>query len=186
MDLSHLAPSGVSRVQKPGLRAIWNIPVGPQIGRACRSIRSAVLCIHLLRPPAPTSMGAIGGAKICMPTRLLPSTPIQASVSGIFKFVHHDLWDMDNPTPPNLLTVMHEGRLRDVVAQGTKMGYLYVFDRVTGEPLWPIEEQPQAASELPEYGGMAHTATSHKTTPLNARSVYRGGMFRIFRPKQSS
>ena len=65
-----------------------------------------------------------------------------------FQFVHHDLWDMDNPAPPNLLTVVHDGRLRDVVAQGTKMGYLYVFDRVTGEPLWPIEERPQPASEL--------------------------------------
>ncbi|MEM8485423.1 MAG: pyrroloquinoline quinone-dependent dehydrogenase [Bacteroidota bacterium] len=67
-----------------------------------------------------------------------------------FQFVHHDLWDMDAPTPPNLLTVVHDGELRDVVAQGTKMGYLYVFDRVTGEPLWPIEEEPQAASQLPD------------------------------------
>ena len=80
-----------------------------------------------------------------------------------FQFVHHDLWDMDNPTPPNLLTVMHEGRLRDVVAQGTKMGYLYVFDRVTGEPLWPIEEQPQAASELPDMA--AWPTQPHPTNP---------------------
>ena len=59
-----------------------------------------------------------------------------------FQMVHHDLWDMDNPTPPTLLTVEHDGRFVDAVAQGTKMGLLYVFDRVTGEPLWPIEERP--------------------------------------------
>ena len=67
-----------------------------------------------------------------------------------FQIVHHDLWDMDNPTPPNLLTVEHEGRMVDVVAQGTKRGLLFVFDRVTGEPLWPIEERPVAESELPD------------------------------------
>ena len=67
-----------------------------------------------------------------------------------FQFVHHDLWDMDSPTPPTLLTVEHDGEPVDVVAQGTKMGLLYVFDRETGEPLWPIEERPAPASELPE------------------------------------
>ena len=67
-----------------------------------------------------------------------------------FQFVHHDLWDMDNPTPPTLLTVRHEGEIVDVVAQGTKMGYLYVFNRETGEPLWPIEEHPAPQSKLPD------------------------------------
>lgn len=67
-----------------------------------------------------------------------------------YQFVRHDLWDMDNPTPPTLLTVRHEGRMVDVVAQGTKMGLLFVFDRVSGEPLWPIEERPVPESELPD------------------------------------
>lgn len=66
------------------------------------------------------------------------------------QLVHHDLWDMDNPTPPTLLTVEHDGEMRDVVAQGTKMGLLFVFDRVTGEPLWPVEERPVPESELPD------------------------------------
>ena len=67
-----------------------------------------------------------------------------------FQLVHHDLWDLDNPTPPTLLTVEHEGKKVDVVAQGTKMGLLFVFDRVTGEPLWPIEERPVPQTEIPE------------------------------------
>ena len=64
------------------------------------------------------------------------------------QLVHHDLWDLDNPTPPTLLTVTHEGKKRDIVAQGTKMGLLFVFDRVTGEPLWPIEERPTEPSRI--------------------------------------
>lgn len=64
------------------------------------------------------------------------------------QLVHHDLWDLDCPQPPTLLTVQHEGKSVDVVAQGTKMGLLFVFNRVTGEPLWPIEERPQAQSRI--------------------------------------
>jgi quinoprotein glucose dehydrogenase len=64
------------------------------------------------------------------------------------QLVHHDLWDLDLPQPPTLLTVVHEGRKRDIVAQGTKMGLLFAFDRVTGEPLWPIEERPTEPSRL--------------------------------------
>ncbi|MBW3628593.1 MAG: PQQ-binding-like beta-propeller repeat protein [Gemmatimonadetes bacterium] len=66
-----------------------------------------------------------------------------------FQTVHHDLWDMDLTATPTLLTVRHEGRPRDVVALATKLGFLYVFDRATGEPLWPIEERPVPASDMP-------------------------------------
>lgn len=66
-----------------------------------------------------------------------------------FQFVHHDLWDYDLPAAPKLLTVMHNGKKVDVVAQPTKMGMLFVFDRVTGKPLWPIEERPVPKSDVP-------------------------------------
>ncbi len=65
-----------------------------------------------------------------------------------FQTVHHDLLDKDLPCPPVLLTVNHHGKRVDAVAQGTKHGLLFVFDRVTGEPLWPIEERPVQASTL--------------------------------------
>jgi quinoprotein glucose dehydrogenase len=65
-----------------------------------------------------------------------------------FQIVHHDLLDKDLPCPPVLLTVTHNGKKVDAVAQGTKHGLLFVFDRVTGEPLWPIEERPVPASDL--------------------------------------
>ena len=65
-----------------------------------------------------------------------------------FQIVHHDLLDKDLPCPPVLLTVNHNGKKIDAVAQGSKHGLLFCFDRVTGEPLWPIEERPVPQSTL--------------------------------------
>ena len=61
-----------------------------------------------------------------------------------FQLVHHGLWDYDNPAPPNLVTITVEGKRVDAVAQVTKQGFTYVFDRVTGSPVWPIVERPVA------------------------------------------
>lgn len=66
-----------------------------------------------------------------------------------FQFVHHDLWDYDAPAAPKLLTVRHNGKIVDAVAQPTKMGFLFVFDRVTGAALWPIEERAVPKSDVP-------------------------------------
>ena len=66
-----------------------------------------------------------------------------------YQLVHHDLWDYDLPAPPNLLTVTQGGKKIDAVAQVTKMGMVFVFNRETGEPLFPIEERPVPASTLP-------------------------------------
>jgi quinoprotein glucose dehydrogenase len=66
-----------------------------------------------------------------------------------FQMVHHDIWDYDNPTAPQLLTVRHNGKRMDAVAQVGKEGFVWVFDRVTGEPLWPIEERPVPHSDMP-------------------------------------
>jgi quinoprotein glucose dehydrogenase len=66
-----------------------------------------------------------------------------------FQEVHHDIWDRDLPSPPSLVTLERNGKKIDAVAQTTKSGYVYVFDRETGKPLFPIEERPVAASDLP-------------------------------------
>lgn len=66
-----------------------------------------------------------------------------------YQVVHHDLWDRDLPSNPNLVTVTHNGKKVDAVAQITKHGYVFLFDRVTGKPLFPIEERPVPASDLP-------------------------------------
>jgi quinoprotein glucose dehydrogenase len=65
-----------------------------------------------------------------------------------YQMVHHDLWDRDLPAPPNLVTVRHGGKRVDAVAQVTKSGHVFVFNRETGEPLFPIDEVPVPASDL--------------------------------------
>ena len=65
-----------------------------------------------------------------------------------YQLVHHDLWDYDLPAPPNLITIKRDEKMVDAVAQVTKMGMVFVFDRDTGEPIFPIEERPVPASSL--------------------------------------
>jgi quinoprotein glucose dehydrogenase len=87
-----------------------------------------------------------------------------------FQTVHHDLWDYDLTAAPQLVTVRHEGREIDAVAQATKQGFLFVFDRVTGEPLWPIEERPVPPSTVP--GEMAWPTQPYPTVlPTTARQT---------------
>ena len=66
-----------------------------------------------------------------------------------FQGVHHDIWDRDFPSPPVLLTVEREGRRIEAVAQTSKQGYVYVFERRTGRPLFPIEERAVPMSDTP-------------------------------------
>lgn len=66
-----------------------------------------------------------------------------------FQTVHHGLWDYDLPAPPNLVTIRPHGEPLDAVVAPTKTGFLFVFDRVTGEPVWPIEEHPVPQSDVP-------------------------------------
>jgi len=66
-----------------------------------------------------------------------------------YQLVHHGIWDQDIPCAPILADVMIDGQMRKIVAQPTKQAFLYVFDRVTGEPIWPIVERPVPAGNVP-------------------------------------
>ncbi|NNM34785.1 MAG: PQQ-binding-like beta-propeller repeat protein, partial [Gemmatimonadetes bacterium] len=66
-----------------------------------------------------------------------------------FQIIHHDIWDWDNPTFPILADIEIDGEERKIVAQLTKQGFTYVFDRLTGEPIWPIEERPVPQTDVP-------------------------------------
>jgi PQQ enzyme repeat len=65
-----------------------------------------------------------------------------------FQTTHHDIWDRDLPAPPNLITVKKDGKAIDAVAQVTKQGFIFVFDRVTGQPIFPIKEIKAQKSNL--------------------------------------
>jgi len=66
-----------------------------------------------------------------------------------FQIVHHGLWDYDPASAPNLVTITVNGKRIDAVVQLTKQGWAFVFDRVTGRPIWPIEERPVGRSDVP-------------------------------------
>ena len=66
-----------------------------------------------------------------------------------YQTIHHDVWDYDPDAAPQLVTVKHDGKMVDAVALASKNGFLYVFNRDTGKPLWPIEERPVPASDAP-------------------------------------
>lgn len=81
-----------------------------------------------------------------------------------FQFVHHDIFDRDVPAPPNLVTLTRGGKKVDAVAQVTKQGFIFVFDRETGEPLFPIEEVSAPPSDVP--GEEAWPTQPLPTAPL--------------------
>lgn len=66
-----------------------------------------------------------------------------------YQVVHHDIWDYDIPCPPNLIQVKKDGNIIDALAQPTKMGHLFILNRDTGEPIFPIEERAVPQSKIP-------------------------------------
>lgn len=80
-----------------------------------------------------------------------------------FQITHHDIWDYDLPAPPVVADIVVDGESRKVVAQPTKVGFLFVLDRVTGEPVWPVEERPVPPSTL--KGEVASPTQPHPTKP---------------------
>ena len=92
-----------------------------------------------------------------------------------FQTVHHDLWDYDLTAAPKLLTIRdpsQPARTVDVVAQAGKTGFLYVFERKTGRPIWPIEEKPVPRSEVPGEVSSPTQPIPTKLPPF-ARQVFR-------------
>ncbi len=87
-----------------------------------------------------------------------------------FQFVHHDLWDRDLPTAPVLGTVTKDGRTVDVVMQATKTGELFVFERATGTPLYPIEEIPVPQTTL--KGEQSWPTQPRSTLPAFSRQAF--------------
>lgn len=88
-----------------------------------------------------------------------------------FQTVHHGLWDYDNPAAPNLLDITVNGRRVKAVAQVTKQGYVYTFDRVTGRPVWPIEERPVPASDVPGERASATQPIPSKPAPYEYQGI---------------
>jgi len=88
-----------------------------------------------------------------------------------YQMVHHDLWDYDNASPPTLGTITHGGKRVDVVIQPNKTGFLFVFDRKTGKPIWPIEERPVPQSTVPGEATSPTQPFPTKPEPFDRQGV---------------
>jgi quinoprotein glucose dehydrogenase len=90
-----------------------------------------------------------------------------------YQLVHHDIWDWDIPTAPILLDVEVDGRAVKAVAQLTKQAFTFVFDRETGEPVWPIHEVPQPASDVPGERAAATQPIPTRPAPFDRQGFSR-------------
>ncbi len=88
-----------------------------------------------------------------------------------YQLVHHGLWDYDTPAAPNLIDITVGGKPVKAVAQVTKQAFVYVFDRVTGQPVWPIEEQPVPASSVPGEHAAKTQPFPTRPAPIDIQGV---------------
>lgn len=88
-----------------------------------------------------------------------------------FQTVHHGLWDYDLPAPPNVITVRQAGRNVDAVVQVTKQGLVFAFERVTGKPLWPIEERTVPRSDVPGEQSWPTQPFPSKPAPITRTGI---------------
>ncbi len=88
-----------------------------------------------------------------------------------YQLVHHGLWDYDMPAPPALATIRVAGQRIDAVVQLTKMGFVFVFDRVNGKPVWPIEERPVPQSDAPGERAWPTQPYPARPPPLTEQGV---------------
>ncbi|GLU51749.1 outer membrane protein assembly factor BamB family protein [Dyadobacter frigoris] len=108
-----------------------------------------------------------------------------------FQLVHHDIWDRDIPAPPNLITIKKDGKTIDAVAQVTKAGFVYVFDRVTGKPVYPINEIAVPKSDIPEEKSWPtqpvptlpkpYARTTFTESDINPHSVDHDSLLTVYR-----
>src|SRR5207248_11495770 len=89
------------------------------------------------------------------------------SLHDALPIFRHDVWDLDFPAAPNLVRVKRDGRMVDAVAQVTKTGYVFVLDRRTGAPLFPIQERPVPASPLDGEQLRSEEHTSELQSPYD-------------------
>ena len=88
-----------------------------------------------------------------------------------YQLVHHGLWDYDLPAAPSLIDIKVDGRPIKAVAQVTKQAFVYVFDRLTGKPVWPIEEQPVLASSVPGESASKTQPIPSKPAPFDLQGA---------------
>jgi len=93
-----------------------------------------------------------------------------------YQMVHHDIWDYDMPAQPVLITVRRDSRDIPAIAQLTKMGFVFILDRLTGKPLFPVEERPVPNSDVPGEAAWPTQPSPVKPPPLVRQSFSEGDL----------
>ena len=149
VDLPHDSAAGRVRQRDVGERVVGlhrqHRRLGPDLDR--RGARPRVPARSRCRPA--TTTAAIGPGNGLFGESLVAVDLQTGKRKWHYQLVHHGIWDMDIPCAPILADITINGRTVKAVAQPTKQGVLYVFDRVTGQPIWPIEERPVAKGDVP-------------------------------------
>ena len=151
-------------------RWAWN-PLGADATATGAANAWSVMAVdperHLVYVPTGSASPDYYGGERPGPNRWADSIVALRAATGEvawgFQLVHHDLWDYDSAAPPLLATITRNGRRLPVVVQGNKTGFLYVFDRATGTPVFPIEERPVPKSDVP--GEQASTTQPIPSAP---------------------
>ncbi len=120
-----------------------------------------------------------GGRRFPIPysTALVALDGKTGGVAWHYQTVRHDLYDYDHVGHPLLVTIMKDGEPREVAILQTKMGWLFVFDRATGEPVWPIEEIPVPATNIPEDEAAATQPVPTQPAAFAAQNIDRDDLF---------
>lgn len=168
-------PSGVVRAfdaRTGALRWSWDpIPAATQSGAAnAWSVMAVDPQRHLVFVPtgsaSPDYYGGLRAGDDKWANSIVALHADTGKVAWGFQLVHHDLWDYDSAAPPLLATIRHDGRNVPVAVQGNKTGYLYVLNRDTGAPVFPVEERPVPKSDIP-----GETASPTQPVPTTLPAV---------------
>jgi quinoprotein glucose dehydrogenase len=162
--------AGSDGATKPGKTIPGRQPVRRTCGRARVATMSWGSPICRSRRPPTTSMAAIARVTTCSPNRLWQSTRRSGKIVWYQQIVRHGLWDYDLPTAPNLMDLTVNGKKIKALAQVTKQGFVFTFDRTNGNPVWPIEEKAVPQSTVPGE----RSATTQRFPSLPAPFVQQG------------
>ena len=149
VGVPHRAASRARRATRPGRRTPGATSAAPTRGARSRSTPRRGIAYFPTGSPTYDYYGADRIGSNLYANSLIALDARTGKRLWHYQVVHHDLWDYDLTAAPQLVTVRHDGKTIDAVAQAAKHGFLFVFDRVTGKPLWPIEERPIPKSTVP-------------------------------------
>ena len=149
LDVQHDSRARASSATTRGKKSRGRSTATPASGRRSRSTKSSgsSICRSKIRRRICTAAivpgnNLFGDSLVCVDLKT-------GQRKWHFQIVHHPIWDYDMPAAPLLADIVVDGKPIKAVAQATKQGLLYVFDRVTGQPVWPIEERPVPQTDVP-------------------------------------